>query len=99
MRVRVEIDLDPALTRRLDRELGQFVEEVMAETQSVAKRFTPKRSGAAARAWSTQGSGKSTTVENRKPYIERLEAGSSSQAPRGILTPTLQEIRRRRIVK
>lgn len=99
MKVRVEVDLSPNLSRKYEERLGAFVESVMAETLQAASKFTPKRSGSAARAWETRGQGKNTTVENHKPYIERLEAGSSGQAPRGILSPTLQEIRRRRIVK
>ena len=99
MKFRAEVIVSPTLQKKLDRELGTFVEEVMAETRGAAGKYTPKQSGAAARAWETRGQGKNTTVENHKPYIERLEAGSSRQAPRGILSPTLQEIRRRRIVK
>jgi hypothetical protein len=102
MKFRADIIISPALNQQLRSKtgaLGQFVQEVMDQTKSVAAKNTPKQSGSASRAWQIQGRGIDTTVENNKPYIERLEAGSSRQAPRGILKPTLQEIRRRRIVK
>jgi hypothetical protein len=34
-------------------------------------------------------------VVNRVPYIERLEAGASRQAPKGIIGPTLTQIKGR----
>jgi hypothetical protein len=79
--------------------MDQFVEDLMNQTSQAASKFTPKQSGAAARAWRVEGRGQAAEAVNRKPYINRLEAGSSGQAPKGILYPTLQEIRRRRTIR
>jgi hypothetical protein len=97
MKIGVKVVLNPVLSRRLTNELGEFSEEVIAIARDVASKFTPRRSGAAARAWTVEGRGILSRTENKKPYIEKLEQGSSNQAPRGILKPTVQEIRRRRL--
>ena len=58
---------------------------------------TPKRSGNARRNWKkTKSDGSGFEVENRVPYIERLEAGHSKQAPRGFVNQTLKATSRRR---
>lgn len=97
MKIGVKFVINPALSRRLQDKVADFSEEVIEITRGVASRLTPRRSGAAAKAWTITGRGQSVATENKKPYIERLEQGSSQQAPRGILKPTLQEIRKRRL--
>lgn len=58
---------------------------------------TPKRSGNARRNWKkTSSDSTGFEVENRVPYIERLEQGSSKQAPRGFTKQTLKATSRRR---
>lgn len=95
MKLGIELVLSPSFTRTQQEELGRFVESVMSDVRSTASRRTPRRSGAAARAWKEQGSGTQTVVANDKPYIQRLDEGYSKQAPGGILKPTLKEIRRK----
>lgn len=97
MKIGVRAILSPRLSRRLQSALGDFSEEIVTTARDVASRNTPRRSGAAARAWTVELDGVKSRTENKKPYIEKLEQGSSRQAPRGILRPTLQEIRRRRL--
>jgi hypothetical protein len=97
MKIGVRLIINPALSRKLSGAVAKFSEEVIEVTRGVASRLTPRRSGAAAQAWTITGRGESSATENKKPYIERLEQGSSQQAPRGILKPTLQEIRKRRL--
>jgi hypothetical protein len=99
MRIGTTVVIRPSFTRRTGARLDAFVEDLMNQTSAAASKFTPRRSGAAARAWRVEGRGQAAEAVNRKPYIDRLEAGSSSQAPKGILYPTLQEIRRRRTIK
>lgn len=81
------------------REIMRSVEETIAgyarETETVARAKTPVRSGNARRNWSRKQNKQGFEVENRVPYIERLEAGHSKQAPRGIVGPTLTQIKRR----
>jgi hypothetical protein len=51
------------------------------------------RSGRAKNAWTEATSKNNFKVENRVPYIDKLEAGASRQAPRGIIGPTLTTIK------
>jgi hypothetical protein len=95
MKFGVKVDLDPSFNRTQRELLGKFVESVMKDAQTIAGKKTPKRSGAAARAWKQQGTGTNTVVANDKPYIQRLDAGYSKQAPGGILKPTIREIKRK----
>lgn len=95
MKLGIEVILGPSFARTQREELGNFVESVMSDVRKIASQRTPKRSGAAARAWKEQGSGTQTVVANEKPYIQRLDEGYSKQAPGGILKPTLKEIRRK----
>lgn len=44
---------------------------------------TPIDKGTARRGWQKRTSGKDRIIENRVPYIERLEKGYSRQAPNG----------------
>jgi hypothetical protein len=67
----------------------------MSDFRDIAAKRTPKRTGAASRAWKEQGTGADTVVSNDKPYIQRLDDGYSKQAPGGILKPTIKEIRRK----
>lgn len=46
---------------------------------------TPIDKGRARRGWQKRSSGKDKIIENRVPYIERLEGGYSRQAPEGFV--------------
>lgn len=95
MKLGIKVAFDPSFARRRDKELGAFVEDVMTSYSAIAATKTPRRTGAAAAAWHTQGSGTRTEAVNMKPYIQRLDEGYSKQAPRGITKPTTKEIRRK----
>jgi hypothetical protein len=75
------------------RELESLMKQVGDEVLNIAKKETPVRSGNARKNWTKEEQASSFTVENRVPYIERLEAGSSRQAPRGMIMPTLTQIK------
>lgn len=93
MKIRV-LGIDDAITfmGTTSQELVQGVSAIVEES---AKKHTPIKSGRARRGWSSSTSGQGFRVENRVPYITRLEEGYSSQAPNGIIKPTLREIQRR----
>jgi hypothetical protein len=96
MKVGIEVKFNPNFTRKITGELGKFVEDVMDSFVDIAYDKTPKATGAAARAWHTQGSRLNTTAVNLKPYIERLDNNWSKQTRgRGILKPTIQAIKRK----
>lgn len=76
----------------ISREIDQYAEELT----ELARANTPIKSGNARRNWNNKRTKQTGfTVENRVPYIERLEAGHSKQAPKGMVGPTLTQIKRR----
>ena len=72
--------------------LYKVAEDALVE----AKKQTPIDKGTARRNWKIQHGNKEVLVYNRLPYIEELERGRSKQAPRGILKPTVNKIKRRK---
>lgn len=77
----------------LDRSLQRLVKKIADDVYATARSKTPVRSGRAKNAWREATSKNNFTVENRVPYIDKLEAGASRQAPRGIIGPTLTAIK------
>ena len=82
-----------SITKDLDRSLSDAVKKLSELTLQEAKSHTPIRSGNARRNWAKTSTKDSFKVENKVPYIERLEAGASRQAPKGIIGPTLTAIK------
>ncbi len=80
-------------SRDLERSLSKFVAEVADAVEQAAKKSTPVRSGRARAGWTKSVDQDQFTVENRVPYIGKLEAGASRQAPRGIIGPTLTTVK------
>lgn len=80
------IKSDMAILRK---ELKATVKQVIDDAFDIAKDNTPYRTGNARRGWKK----KPKEINNRVPYIERLEAGASRQAPKGIIGPTLTQIK------
>jgi hypothetical protein len=79
------------IQRIVEHEIRQYAEDV----QTTARAKTPIKTGNARRNWNKRETKTGFEVENRVPYIERLDEGYSKQAPRGIVGPTLTEIKRR----
>ena len=80
----------------LKNELGRFAEGLMSDVLVTARSKTPIQTGNARRGWKKRGRGVDTVVENRVPYIKRLDEGYSRQAPNGIVRPTINEIAKRK---
>jgi hypothetical protein len=85
----------PGVMREIQRIVEHEITQYANQTQAVARANTPIKTGNARKNWSNKRDKAGFTVENRVPYIERLEEGYSKQAPRGIIGPTLTEIKRR----
>jgi hypothetical protein len=87
--------MDISITFRGDfqKELSGFIAGLAEDVFQDAKANTPIRSGNARRNWTKAVSKDRAVIENKVPYIERLEAGYSKQAPRGIIGPTLTQIK------
>jgi hypothetical protein len=81
------------ITRYLKNEVSDLVQRIATETEIAARQNTPIKSGNARRNWKKSMTNESFVIENRVPYIERLEAGASKQAPRGIIGPTLTQVK------
>lgn len=80
MEIKIQVVGDtsiPGLRAAVDSVIQQLVPEV----QSQIRRRTPIDTGNARRGWNTRN----TTIENKVPYIERLEKGYSKQAPNGFV--------------
>jgi len=91
--MQVNVDGIGGIASEIKKAMRQLLEEVATGTEDIARANTPIKSGNARRNWRKQVSDRGFTVENRVPYIERLEAGASKQAPKGIVTPTLTQIK------
>jgi hypothetical protein len=93
---RVEITGLKQFQRNLESTIQEIVEDVESTVYTTARANTPVLSGNAKRNWQRQNNKrKGFTVENRVPYIERLDAGYSRKKPKGMTGPTLTEISRR----
>jgi len=77
------------------RDVDRIIDKVADTLLEDAKLFTPIDKGNARRGWKKQKANSKTEIINRVPYIGALERGHSKQAPRGILTPTVQKTIRR----
>lgn len=91
---------DPGkIHKDITRSLGRSVDELFQDINTQLARVTPKRSGRASRGWrytprySLGYTG--ALIENSVPYITRLDAGYSKQAPTGIVQPVLDRYIRR----
>jgi hypothetical protein len=77
----------------LEKSLERLVKKIADDVYVTAKSKTPVRSGRARNAWTEATSKNNFKVENKVPYIGKLEAGASRQAPKGIIGPTLTQVK------
>lgn len=73
--------------------LQMTIKQVANEVEIAAKSNTPVKTGYTKSKWTKKTTKKDFEVANRVPWIERLEAGASKQAPRGIIGPTLTQVK------
>ena len=69
------------------------IKEVAQVVEDTARSKTPVKTGYTKGKWQSKVKKQDFEVSNRVPWIERLEAGASKQAPRGIIGPTLNTIK------
>jgi len=84
-----------AVARELEQSLERAVKDAADLVDERARANTPVRTGYTQKQWQKQTSKSNFQVKNTVPWIERLEQGSSKQAPRGIIGPTLKQVRRK----
>jgi hypothetical protein len=92
---------DPKRTvKKVAHGITQSVDQYVDALLKNLKRLTPTRSGQAQRGWRKDGSydaGSNTTtvvIQNPVSYSGVLDAGSSRQAPSGIVKPAISRTRK-----
>jgi HK97 gp10 family phage protein len=90
--ITIKLENVVGVQRDLKRAMEKAVQEIADTTQKAAVSSTPIKTGNARKNWTKKTTPKTFEVENKVPYIERLEQGSSKQAPRGIIGPTLDKV-------
>jgi hypothetical protein len=93
--MRIEVRGIQSDIEKIRRELDVQINKLADEIQTRARSNTPIKTGNARKGWKQQKEKDGYAVVNRVPYIERLEAGASRQAPKGIIGPTLTQIKGR----
>lgn len=71
------------------REISQFQSFIASEFKRQVVPRTPIDKGRARAGWQQRQAGTQQIVENRVPYIERLEGGYSRQAPKGFVNQAI----------
>jgi len=89
------LNVDAVLTG-IEKEISKVGTKLSNTLLIEAKKLTPIKQGRARRGWRVERQGTNTHVVNRVPYIGSLERGRSTQAPNGILKPTVRNLKNRR---
>tara|TARA_R110000850_G_scaffold227485_3_gene352531 strand:+ start:228 stop:494 length:267 start_codon:yes stop_codon:yes gene_type:complete len=81
-----------SLQADIEKDLSSFTDELYQEI----KNTTPVQTGVAKKGWRkgkvNLDNSKSTIITNGVPYIDELNAGSSQQAPDGIVSPAIKKV-------
>lgn len=85
MKVTIKIEGLDATMKDLETTVSQFQSFVANTFKSEVTPRTPIDTGRARRGWQIRQQGSGPSIENRVPYIERLERGYSRQAPAGFV--------------
>jgi hypothetical protein len=81
------------ISKKLQNALTMTMQQVADEVEKAAKSYTPVKTGYTRSKWDKRVTKQDFEVANRVPWIERLEAGASKQAPKGIIGPTLSSLK------
>lgn len=95
MQIKIEVRGVADVIDSVQSQYHEFLERVADTIAEEAPKFTPKRTGRAAKGWENLSSQGEISVENRVPYVGYLEKPyvKSKQAPRGIIGPTLTSVK------
>ena len=81
------------LKKSIDQAVRLIATDLHKALRNKFGKITPVRSGRARDSWKLRKKSKSNyEVSNKVPYIERLDAGYSKQAPKGMTRPSLREV-------
>ena len=79
----------------LDKNFDVFMDRTANTLLVNLRKYTPKRSGLAAKSWRKTKSAENTyNLSNRQPYVSRLDKGYSKKAPNGFFKPASRETTR-----
>lgn len=81
------------INKSLQKTLQMTIAQVADVVEKTAVSKTPVKTGYTRKQWTKKVTKTDFEVANRVPWIERLEAGSSKQAPKGIIGPTLNTVK------
>lgn len=77
----------------LKRTLRGIIDEMSKDLTNELRKTTPVDTGRARRGWSRKLTGSmGARISNKVPYISFLEKGHSQQAPKGMITPSINKI-------
>ena len=92
--VSVKVTGGKGFAAKANNNLANLIKKIADETHMAASNNTPVKTGYARSQWKKKVTSENFEVSNKVPYIQRLEAGASKiQAPRGIIGPTLEQIK------
>jgi hypothetical protein len=92
-RAEIKITGVDVVSRALSKTLEMTIVEVATLTKDTAVKKTPIKTGFTRKQWTQTYSKRDFEVANRVPWIGKLEAGASRQAPKGIIGPTLTTVK------
>lgn len=78
LNARKEID---GITQSVVKRHVQYTQQIAALLKTELANKTPVDTGFAKASWSVKNNAQGAVIENTAPYIDRLNAGSSKQAP------------------
>jgi len=81
------------ISKKVQKTLQMTMQQVADEVETTAKSKTPVKTGYTRSQWTKTVTKNDFEVANRVPWIEKLEAGASRQAPKGIIGPTLRTLK------
>lgn len=81
------------IDKKLQAALVMTMQQVADQVERTARSKTPVKTGFTRSKWNKKVTQQNFEVSNRVAWIERLEAGSSKQAPKGIIGPTLTALK------
>jgi hypothetical protein len=95
MNLKIEVRGIADTMKQVEQDYRGFLERVADTIVTEAPKFTPKRTGRAAKGWEKKMEKDNFSVENNVPYVGYLEKPyvKSKQAPRGIIGPTLTSVK------
>ena len=92
MSITMKLEGGDTLKQRLKDGLKKLTQEMADDYRDELEKETPYKTGNASRGWRLKKTKNGAKINNRVPYISRLEDGYSSLAKEGMTTPAKKTI-------